>query len=269
MLCFQELFYGPYFCQVQDPEYFSYTESIPGPTTELMQELARETHMVLVVPIYESGTRRRLLQHGRRHRRGWHVPRQVPQAPYSPGQGLLGEVLLSPRQPWLSDLPDGRWTDRRLYLLRPTLSRRAGARSDLRARRSSSIPRRRVGDFRRTSGTSSSRPRRWRMSTSSARSTGSASRSSATTTSTGRRTSSTPRGQLIGEAASDSDRRGDRARPRHERAHRGATHLGLLPRPSARQLRRSCRALVAWPKKGVAHEDADQWRNGGQRERAL
>jgi N-carbamoylputrescine amidase len=53
VLCFQELFYGPYFCQVQDPEYFSYTESIPGPTTELMQALARETHMVLVVPIYE------------------------------------------------------------------------------------------------------------------------------------------------------------------------------------------------------------------------
>src|ERR1700677_1063800 len=53
VLCFQELFYGPYFCQVQDPEYFSYTESIPGPTTDLMQELARETNMVLVVPIYE------------------------------------------------------------------------------------------------------------------------------------------------------------------------------------------------------------------------
>jgi len=53
VLCFQELFYGPYFCQVQDPAYFSYTESIPGPTSELMQELARETHMVLVVPIYE------------------------------------------------------------------------------------------------------------------------------------------------------------------------------------------------------------------------
>ncbi|MGC2175213.1 MAG: nitrilase-related carbon-nitrogen hydrolase, partial [Acidimicrobiales bacterium] len=53
VLCFQELFYGPYFCQVQDPEYFAYTESIPGPTTELMQQLARETHLVLVVPIYE------------------------------------------------------------------------------------------------------------------------------------------------------------------------------------------------------------------------
>lgn len=54
ILCFQELFYGPYFCQVQDPEYFSYTESVPGgPTTEVMRELARETGMVLVVPVYE------------------------------------------------------------------------------------------------------------------------------------------------------------------------------------------------------------------------
>ena len=33
-ILFQELFYGPYFCQVQDPEYYDYTELIPdGPTT--------------------------------------------------------------------------------------------------------------------------------------------------------------------------------------------------------------------------------------------
>lgn len=53
VVCFQELFYGPYFCQVQDPEYFSYTETIPGPTTEVMCALAKETSMVLIVPIYE------------------------------------------------------------------------------------------------------------------------------------------------------------------------------------------------------------------------
>src|SRR6202171_4967207 len=55
VMCFQELFYGPYFCQVQDPQYFSYTEHIPdGPTTKRMQELARETGMVLIVPMYEE-----------------------------------------------------------------------------------------------------------------------------------------------------------------------------------------------------------------------
>ncbi|MCA9904697.1 MAG: acyltransferase [Anaerolineae bacterium] len=55
VMCFQELFYGPYFCQVQKPEFFSYTELIPnGPTTEKMQKLAQELKMVLVVPMFEQ-----------------------------------------------------------------------------------------------------------------------------------------------------------------------------------------------------------------------
>ncbi len=54
VMCFQELFYGPYFCQVQENEHFEYAEPIPdGPTTRLMRDLARETGMVLVVPIFE------------------------------------------------------------------------------------------------------------------------------------------------------------------------------------------------------------------------
>ena len=54
VLCFQELFYGPYFCQVQENEHFSYAEPIPdGPTTKLMQDLAKETGMVLIVPMFE------------------------------------------------------------------------------------------------------------------------------------------------------------------------------------------------------------------------
>ena len=55
VMLFQELFYGPYFCQVQDPQYYSYTELIPdGPTTKRMQDLAKQTGMVLVVPMYEE-----------------------------------------------------------------------------------------------------------------------------------------------------------------------------------------------------------------------
>ena len=58
VMCFQELFYGPYFCQVQDARYYSYTEHIPdGPTTRRMQDLARQTGMVLVVPMYEEDER--------------------------------------------------------------------------------------------------------------------------------------------------------------------------------------------------------------------
>ncbi|MCY3609313.1 MAG: acyltransferase [Acidimicrobiaceae bacterium] len=54
VMCFQELFYGPYFCQVQDAEYYSYAEAIPdGPTTKRFCELAEQHEMVLVVPMYE------------------------------------------------------------------------------------------------------------------------------------------------------------------------------------------------------------------------
>ncbi|HLD64835.1 MAG TPA: nitrilase-related carbon-nitrogen hydrolase [Pseudomonas sp.] len=55
VMCFQELFYGPYFCQIQDPKFYGYTEPMPsGPTTKLMQDLAKKHKMVLIVPMYEE-----------------------------------------------------------------------------------------------------------------------------------------------------------------------------------------------------------------------
>jgi N-carbamoylputrescine amidase len=55
VMCFQELFYGPYFCQVQDAKFYDLTEPIPdGPTTQLFQDVARQHHMVLIVPMYEE-----------------------------------------------------------------------------------------------------------------------------------------------------------------------------------------------------------------------
>ena len=48
VLCLQELFYGPYFCAEQDPKWYSLTERIPdGPTTKLMQELAKKGETTL------------------------------------------------------------------------------------------------------------------------------------------------------------------------------------------------------------------------------
>jgi len=52
--CLQEIFYGPYFCAEQDPRWYETAEPVPGPTTELMQRLAKRYRMVLVVPIYET-----------------------------------------------------------------------------------------------------------------------------------------------------------------------------------------------------------------------
>ncbi len=55
VMCFQEIFNAPYFCQVQEDVHKDTAELIPdGPTTQRMIELAKETGMVLVVPIYEK-----------------------------------------------------------------------------------------------------------------------------------------------------------------------------------------------------------------------
>lgn len=51
---FQEVFNAPYFCQVQEAEHYRWAEPVPdGPTVQRMQALARETGMVLVVPVFE------------------------------------------------------------------------------------------------------------------------------------------------------------------------------------------------------------------------
>jgi N-carbamoylputrescine amidase len=55
VVCLQEIFYGPYFCAEQETKWYSLTERIPdGPTTKLMQELARKHGIAIVVPIYEE-----------------------------------------------------------------------------------------------------------------------------------------------------------------------------------------------------------------------
>ena len=54
VMCFQELFYGPYFCQVQDQKFYAYAESVPGPTVERFSALAAELGMVMVLPVYEQ-----------------------------------------------------------------------------------------------------------------------------------------------------------------------------------------------------------------------
>ena len=55
IICMQEIFTGPYFCAEQSTRWYDSTEYIPdGPTTKLMQEMARKHSMVIVVPIYEE-----------------------------------------------------------------------------------------------------------------------------------------------------------------------------------------------------------------------
>lgn len=58
ILCLQEIFNGPYFCPGQDKRWYDAAEPIPnGPTTKVMQELAKKHEMVIVVPLYEEAMR--------------------------------------------------------------------------------------------------------------------------------------------------------------------------------------------------------------------
>jgi N-carbamoylputrescine amidase len=54
IVCTQELFLGPYFCQTEDHEFFKLAEPIPGPTTQAMQALAKELGVVIVASLFEK-----------------------------------------------------------------------------------------------------------------------------------------------------------------------------------------------------------------------
>lgn len=56
IVCLQELFGSPYFCQQEDADCFDLAEALPGPTTERFAAVARTLEVVLVVPVFERRT---------------------------------------------------------------------------------------------------------------------------------------------------------------------------------------------------------------------
>jgi N-carbamoylputrescine amidase len=54
IICFQELFNGPYFPPAQDPKWYDFAEPVPGPTSELLSEYARRFEMAMVVSVFEE-----------------------------------------------------------------------------------------------------------------------------------------------------------------------------------------------------------------------
>jgi beta-ureidopropionase len=54
IICFQELFYGPYFGITEDPKYYDFAEPADGPTVQRFARLAKELGIVMVLPIYEE-----------------------------------------------------------------------------------------------------------------------------------------------------------------------------------------------------------------------
>jgi beta-ureidopropionase len=53
ILCLQEIFNTPYFCPGQDKAWYKSAETVPGPTTHRLQELAKKYQMVIIAPLYE------------------------------------------------------------------------------------------------------------------------------------------------------------------------------------------------------------------------
>ena len=124
IVCLQEIFYGPYFCAEQSIRWYDFTEPVPdGPTIQLMQALAKELGIALIVPVYEVESEGVYYNTAAVIDRQGELPGQVSQDPHSPCRaGFLGEVLFSPRQSGLSGLRSWLREDRRLYLLRPPFS---------------------------------------------------------------------------------------------------------------------------------------------------
>ena len=53
LILLPELHLGPYFCQVENTEYFDLAEPIPGPTTETLGQIAKELGVVIVASLFE------------------------------------------------------------------------------------------------------------------------------------------------------------------------------------------------------------------------
>ena len=242
VVCLQELFYGPYFCQVQDADYYSYTEADPG----------RVHHPAHVRPgpaalggaggaDVRGGAARALLQHRGRDRRRRQLPGQVPEDPPAPGEGLLGEVLLPAGQPRLPGVRHRGRPDRRVHLLRPALpGGLAGARPGRRADRVQP-----VGD--------QPRPVPVPVAAGAARR-GGGQRVLRRRDQPGRRGAAgrqrVLRPVLLRRPARPAGRRGrlghrrrgGRPRPEHGRAGRGARPVAVLPGPPPRPVRRAGRS---------------------------
>src|SRR5450432_4207601 len=54
IVCLQELFRSPYFCQTEDIALFKLAETIPGPSTEALSKVARQHKVVIIASLFEK-----------------------------------------------------------------------------------------------------------------------------------------------------------------------------------------------------------------------
>ena len=53
IVCLPELFLSQYFCQIEDAALFDLAESIPGPTSRVIEKLAKKLKVVVIAPLFE------------------------------------------------------------------------------------------------------------------------------------------------------------------------------------------------------------------------
>jgi N-carbamoylputrescine amidase len=54
IVCLQELFTSLYFCDTENYDHFGLAESIPGPSTEILQTIARDNQIVIIASLFEK-----------------------------------------------------------------------------------------------------------------------------------------------------------------------------------------------------------------------
>jgi len=54
LVCLPELFNSLYFCQSENIDFFDLAETIPGPSTNKLSEIAKKLKVVLIVPLFEK-----------------------------------------------------------------------------------------------------------------------------------------------------------------------------------------------------------------------
>ena len=57
IICLQELFTSLYFCNAEDHDNFLLAESIPGPSTHILGNLAKELNIVIIASLFEKRTK--------------------------------------------------------------------------------------------------------------------------------------------------------------------------------------------------------------------
>src|SRR6186997_1246355 len=53
LICLEELFASPYFCQVEDAALFDLAEPVPGPTSETIARAAKAERVTVIASVFE------------------------------------------------------------------------------------------------------------------------------------------------------------------------------------------------------------------------